>query len=76
MCQRIVSYPRVVNFLLNKYASNDTTIYTKDAIKNLQKRPKQRAYDFADYTFSRTNHYGSAYVPIIKIKIFTGGITH
>lgn len=55
MRHRSVSYPDVFNFLLDKYASNETIIQTQDAIKNLQQLPNQCASDFDDYIRSRNN---------------------
>lgn len=76
MRQRNVSYPKFVNFLLYKYASNETIMKIQDAIKNLQQLPNERASDFADYVLSRTKRCCSAYGPINQIEIFIHGIAH
>lgn len=71
---RVVSYPKVINVLLDKYTSNEKIIQTQDAIKNLRKLHSQRASDFGDYIRSRTKRCGSAYGPIKQIEIFIHGI--
>lgn len=48
MHHHVVSYPRVINFVLDKYASKETIMQTQDAIKNLKQLPNQRSSDFAD----------------------------
>lgn len=76
MSQSKISYLKVVNFVLYKYASNETIMKTQDAIKNLQKLPNQRASDSADYVRSRTNHCCIPYGPLNQIEIFIHVITH
>lgn len=76
MRHHVVSYMKVVDFLLEKYTSNETINQTQDWIKKLQQPPNQRASDFANYILSRTNHCGSAYRQINKIEIFIHGIAH
>lgn len=56
----IVSYPKFINFLLDKYASNETIIQTPNEINNLQKLQNRRASDFADFIRSRISCSGSA----------------
>lgn len=57
----VASYPKVVNFVLDKYSINETIIQTQDAIKKLHQLPNKRTSDSADYFRSRTNRFGSAY---------------
>lgn len=76
MCHRIVSYPKAIKALLDKYASNESIIQTQDAIKNLKKWSNQRTPNFADLIRSRTNWCGSAYGQINQIEIFIHVIAH
>lgn len=69
MRQRNVSYPRVINFLLYKYARNETIMKTQNAINNLQQLRNQCASNFADYVRPRTHHCGSVNGPINQIDI-------
>lgn len=74
MRQRVVSYPKVLNLLLEMYANNEAIIKTQDAIKNLQKRPNQRASDFANCIRSRTDRCRIAHGQVNQIEIFIHGI--
>lgn len=72
----VVSYPDVINFLLDKCSRNETIFQTQDGVKNLQNLSNQRASDFDDYIRSETKRCGSAYRPVNRIEIFTHGIAH
>lgn len=73
---RIVTYPKFINFLFDKYPSSEPIIQTQDVKKNLQQLPDQHTSNFADFIPSQTNRCGSAYRPIIQIEIFIHGIEH
>lgn len=76
MLYLVVSYPKVVKFPLDKYASNETIIQTQDAIKNIPQLTNQRTLDFTDYICSQTNRCGSAYRPTNKLEIIIHSIAH
>lgn len=48
MRYRVFSYPKVISFPLDKYASIKSIIQMEDTIENLQQLSKQSASDFTD----------------------------
>lgn len=59
--QQGITYPKKINLLRTKHASNVKILQVFDMINNLTQLRNQRTSDFADYVRPRMNHYGWAY---------------